>query len=105
MRGRPSPAPRRIVPGAGGADDYVAAMPIRTRKLIGTIVFVIGLTIYVLVAMVVAQLVAGAPWYGKLAYFLVAGLLWVPPAGLLIQWMQRPDPDEALVDPDDADGV
>ena len=26
-----------------------------------------------------------------LYYFLVAGLLWVFPAGLLIRWMQRPD--------------
>ena len=24
-------------------------------------------------------------------YFLVAGLLWVLPAGLLVRWMQKPD--------------
>jgi hypothetical protein len=27
----------------------------------------------------------------QLAYFVVAGLLWVIPAGLLIRWMQRSD--------------
>lgn len=27
----------------------------------------------------------------QLVYFLIAGLLWVVPAGLLIRWMQRPD--------------
>ena len=32
-----------------------------------------------------------APAWAQFAYFLVAGLLWVLPAGLLIRWMQRPD--------------
>jgi uncharacterized membrane protein len=32
-----------------------------------------------------------APHWAQLAYFLIAGLLWVLPAGLLIRWMQRPE--------------
>ena len=28
----------------------------------------------------------------ELAFYIVGGLLWVIPAGLLIRWMQRPDP-------------
>ncbi|MHA1133725.1 MAG: DUF2842 domain-containing protein [Alphaproteobacteria bacterium] len=42
-------------------------MSAHLRKLIGTVVLL------------------------QAAYFLVAGLLWVIPAGLLIRWMQRPD--------------
>jgi hypothetical protein len=28
----------------------------------------------------------------QVIYFFVAGLAWTIPAGLLIRWMQRPDP-------------
>jgi hypothetical protein len=47
---------------------------------------------YALVAMVIADMkVRGADWWVQLAYFTVAGLLWVIPAGLVIRFMQRPD--------------
>jgi hypothetical protein len=29
----------------------------------------------------------------ELVFYVVAGLAWVIPAGLLIRWMQRPDPE------------
>jgi hypothetical protein len=67
-------------------------MTVRTRKLIGTVVLVLFLAFY---ALVVASLSAGrittAPALAQFAFFLVAGLAWVVPAGLLIRWMQRPD--------------
>lgn len=62
------------------------------RKLIGTIVLVITVPIYALIAMVVAvAILPDANVWGQLVYYVVVGLLWVPPAGLLITWMVRPD--------------
>ena len=30
---------------------------------------------------------------GEAAFFVLAGLAWLPPAMLLVRWMQRPDPE------------
>jgi peptidoglycan/LPS O-acetylase OafA/YrhL len=68
-------------------------MTIRTRKLIGTIALLLLVAVYALAAMFVAivlQVNASKP--AELLYYVVAGLLWVLPAGLLVRWMQRPDP-------------
>ena len=66
-------------------------MSVRSRKLIGTLVLLVFLAVY---ALVVASIGAGrittAPPLTQLAFFFVAGLAWVVPAGLLIRWMQRP---------------
>jgi len=67
-------------------------MSVRARKLIGTIVLVVFLAAYGLAAgMIGSGRITEAPALVQVAYFLVAGLLWVIPAGLLIRWMQRPD--------------
>ena len=64
----------------------------RTRKLAGTIVLLIFLTVYALIAMLVAVVLqVNASKTVELIYYVVAGLLWVLPAGALITWMQRPD--------------
>lgn len=62
------------------------------RKLIGTVILVITVPVYALIAMVVAvAMLPGASVWGQLAYYVVAGLLWVPPAGLLVVWMASED--------------
>ena len=67
-------------------------MSARNRKLVGTIVLVIFLGAYAWVAVEVgAGRISHAPHWAQFAYFLMAGLLWVIPAGVLIRWMQRPD--------------
>jgi len=67
-------------------------MPARVRKLIGTVVLLVFLVLYAWVASAIgAGRIMLAPAWAQFAYFLVAGLLWVLPAGLLIRWMQRPD--------------
>ena len=70
----------------------IERMTARTRKLIGTIVFLLGLAIYAtLAAMIGSGRIALAPQWVQFAFFVTAGLAWVIPAGLLIRWMQRPD--------------
>jgi hypothetical protein len=67
-------------------------MTVRARKLIGTVVLLLFLIVYAWVAAAIGSgRITEAPAYVQFAYFLVAGLLWVIPAGLLIRWMQRPD--------------
>lgn len=62
------------------------------RKLIGTVILVITVPVYALIAMVIAVAVLpGANFWLQFLYYLVAGLLWVPPAGMLIAWMAKAD--------------
>lgn len=69
-------------------------MTIRTRKFVGTLALVALIFVYTLAAMVyTATHLEGAPWLSQLVTYLVAGLGWVIPAGILIKWMQRPDPE------------
>lgn len=68
-------------------------MPPRLRKLVGSVVLVVFVCVYALVAMTVAAAkLPGTSGLVQLAYFLVAGLLWVIPAALLISWMSKPKP-------------
>ena len=67
-------------------------MSVRIRKLVGTVVLLIFLVLYIWAAAAIgAGRITLAPIWAQTLYFLVAGLLWVLPAGLLIRWMQRPD--------------
>jgi len=67
-------------------------MPQRLRKLVGTVVLTLFICLYALTAMTIgAAKLPGTSWAVQLAYFAVAGLIWVVPAALLVKWMQRPD--------------
>ncbi|MFM7083924.1 MAG: DUF2842 domain-containing protein [Hyphomicrobium sp.] len=65
-------------------------MTVRSRKLLGTIGLLIFLTVYAFVAMMIAIILqVNASKTLELLYYLVAGLAWVFPAGLIIQWMLK----------------
>ncbi len=60
------------------------------RKLAGTVLLLAFVIVYVLLAMVLAAAVL--PRAGRMAefiYYALAGLAWVPAAGLIIKWMHR----------------
>src|SRR6476620_4829010 len=64
----------------------------RQRKLIGTVILLAFLAVYAFLIMAFSAgriMQAGA--VAQFVYFLIAGLAWVLPAGLLIRWMLRPD--------------
>ncbi len=62
----------------------------RARKLIGTVLTVGFLIVYSLVAMAIgAEWTTDLPGLPRLAFFLIAGLLWLPPVMLIIRWMSR----------------
>ncbi|MER9074507.1 DUF2842 domain-containing protein [Mesorhizobium sp. M0904] len=63
-------------------------MPIRLKKLIGSVLLVVLVVVYALVASIVA--VAQLSQSGPLAhfiFFLLSGLLWVLPAMGIIKWL------------------
>lgn len=66
-------------------------MPVRIKKLIGTVLLILLVVTYALVATIVAvaQLAESGPLV-HLAYFFVSGFLWVLPAMLIIKWMTKP---------------
>ena len=66
-------------------------MTSRTAKLIGTVALILFIAVYALLAMLVAVVlqVQGSK-VAELVYYIVAGLLWVLPAGWIIWWMERP---------------
>lgn len=65
----------------------------RQRKLLGTIALILLIAVYAVLAVSVAIVlqVQNVSKLAELIYYVVAGLLWVLPAGLLISWMQKPD--------------
>lgn len=66
----------------------------RIRKLIGTIVLLFFVPTYALVVMTIAAArLPGTTGLEQSVFFLIAGLLWIIPAGIVIRWMQRPDPN------------
>jgi hypothetical protein len=68
-------------------------MTMRTRKLVGTVVLLAFLCAYALAAMLAAVVLQVRDSKTiEVAFYAVAGLAWVVPAGLLIRWMHRPDP-------------
>ena len=69
-------------------------MNVRTRKFVGAIALLVFLTVYVLLAMAVAIIlqVRGVAGIGETLYYVLAGLVWVVPAGIIVRWMQKEPP-------------
>ena len=67
-------------------------MPIRVRKLIGTVALLVLVTAWGLLAMALAQSVlTDINGFVAAIFYVVAGLGWVLPAMPLVSWMLRPD--------------
>ena len=65
-------------------------MPIRWRKLLGTLAVVVFLVAYSLLAMVLGgTLLVGQSRLVELIGFITLGLLWLPGAMAIIRWMSR----------------
>jgi len=66
-------------------------MTSRTRKLIGAVMLLLLLAVYSILALAVAVIlqVQDASKIVELAYYVIAGLLWVLPAAWIVSWMSR----------------
>lgn len=59
------------------------------RPLLALLAGSLGFLLYVAVVVLVADWVLHWHWLVQLAYFLVAGIAWVPPARALMFWAAR----------------
>ncbi|MCU0790567.1 MAG: DUF2842 domain-containing protein [Nitratireductor sp.] len=60
------------------------------KKLIGTVLLVLLVIVYALVATAIATArLADAPAWAHALYFFVTGIAWVVPAMFIISWMIR----------------
>lgn len=68
-------------------------MTIRKRKLVGTVLLLAFILVYAMLALAVAVVlqVNQVSKLAELAYYAIAGLVWIIPAGAIISWMGRPD--------------
>lgn len=72
-------------------------MPMRVKKLIGTVVLIVLVIVYALIATLfaVANLGQSSPVV-HLLFFAISGLLWILPAMVVIKWMITPAPGETV---------
>ncbi len=65
----------------------------RTRKFVGAVFIILFVTIYALIAMVLAETASLqiASQMGRLAVFAALGFGWVIPLFPLVSWMEKPD--------------
>ena len=62
------------------------------RKLIGTVVMLLFIITYALIAMAVAEgRITEAPKLVQTLAYMVLGLIWIVPLMPLIRWMAKPD--------------
>jgi hypothetical protein len=68
-------------------------MPIRVRKLIGSLALLVLIAAWTMLSMALAYAVfrVEVPILAAV-YYVVAGIGWVLPAMPLVSWMLRPDP-------------
>jgi hypothetical protein len=69
-------------------------MPIRLRKLIGSIALLVLIAVWIMLSVALAYAVFrfDNPFLAA-AYYVVAGFAWVLPAMPLVSWMSRRDPE------------
>jgi len=67
-------------------------LPPRTRKFIGTVLFVTYLIGYSLVAMAMgARYLSDSGGLSQFVFYAIAGLAWLPIAMIIISWMAKAD--------------
>ena len=66
-------------------------LPIGARKLLGTLILMVGLSVYAFAAVWLVTSALPDHWAVQIIFYPVAGIAWAFPARYLINWMQRPD--------------
>jgi len=67
-------------------------MTVRTRKILGVLAVPLWIAIYALLVMSLGgHFIVGSGVLAELAFYVVAGLSWMPVAMLIIRWMTKPD--------------
>ena len=80
--------------GAGQQLWQDSPMTTRMRKLVGAVALLALIIVYSFLVIAVAAVMQmqHANKAAELAFYIVAGLLWTVPAGIIIKWMQQNPP-------------
>jgi hypothetical protein len=80
----------------GGVDDLESAMTLsyKTRRRLALLILVIGLPLYIVVAVNVVDLVDRPSVLVELAIYLGLGLLWIVPLRSVFRGIGQADPDD-----------
>lgn len=77
---------------AGLTQDIQRNMTQSARKLIGTLLVLVSIIVWCVLAVAIySTWLGGAPWWALILFFAVTGALWFFPAAWIIRWMARPD--------------
>lgn len=60
------------------------------RKLIGTVVIIIGLLFYIVAMMEIGTRLINTPWWVQAVFYCVAGVAWALPLRPVMAWIQQP---------------
>ena len=67
-------------------------LPVRLRKFIGMLLLLIVLFFYAMIVMTIAvSECMPANGFIEFMFYLITGLAWTFPAGIIIWWMQKPE--------------
>ena len=77
-------------------------MKFKTRRRLALLVLLVGMPIYVIVAVTLLTAMQGLPKLVELAVYVIVGVAWVFPLKPLFLGIARPDPDEARPDDEEA---
>lgn len=64
-------------------------MTVSSKKLIGAIVLIVGLSAYIVFTLSLGLLLIPNVWYAELPYYAFMGIIWVFPTKYLLYWMHR----------------
>jgi hypothetical protein len=71
-------------------EGHLSRMPMRTRKLIGTLAMIALVSVWALLVMALAQVLAvSSSRTLEFTYYAFAGVGWILPAMPLISWMSK----------------
>lgn len=69
------------------------AMKFKTRKRLAILVLVVGLPLYIVLAVTIVGMIERPPILAELAIYVGLGVLWILPLRRLFLGIARPDPD------------
>jgi len=81
------------------------ALSYKTRRRLALLVLVVGLPVYVVVAVNVVDLIDRPPFLVELAIYLGLGFLWMLPLRGLFLGIGQPDPDQSDAEKRSGDGA
>ncbi len=75
------------------------ALPYKTRRRLSLLILLVGLPLYIVVAVTVVGLFDRPPIWLELLVYVGLGILWALPFRAIFRGIGQPDPDDPTSDP------